>query len=857
MTHELILTSVAQGLDPKDRGFCPVAADSDISPRVIELLTAMSGYRYLIEESGNLSPQSPVAYSHIILPSGIEHVLSRVAGAGTDYQDKPNALAHHVCLEQPENTPESPAWVLALPGFHFSEWNAPPIRFTQGRPIPTLTTPQSLTRRQQIARQLHWLDPQKMALTGFVDTESESYLTAVHRNDEQCILAAAPTTPCPVWEEWTGDAGWGGVLAETAFTGQQVVLIYNSEQNILPLFVEALALLPEYTAWRTTFCTYFTGLPEGIACQWKAVIANSDEVKPLVKDLNNLVIDLTIPMGEALGGQYVDFARFGQERMLPLDMEERFVSIVAANADTKTYYDETNRMSDRLNNTPPNPAPSSAPIPVQVIEPNLPPPKVQLPPKRAGILESLLRRSSRSQFYLLYSIMFILVLFLLFLAVDQAGNLGIIKSLRHGNQPSVVPPDAPVQHPPSETNCGLDDEPDVGIAQVEEKIPVNMEDARKIFAEHRAQQREPLLQFWATFAAPEFLASNFPNVRDGLVDLPEKKTFAGLSPLFPFGAALQLRFIPLFELPNMKVETLLVVESLPDLVWQIYAVDTAIDTDLDLTTPMFRFQLTKTGLEMDWQLEGMNSQYLYNTVLSSLAFLELSVADVPESAKEIPLFTPVETTPMKVSDLANLSEQEPPEYAVALPFASELWQAIFDTTRPAHTLRLDVRAEPAEDWVRVVSPSESEFQAEVRTTQQSRKPAEGVDTFENIAVTFTAKAALAGVVWKGDEYVERLRAEREGIRLSRADLDEKIDQLGTEAFGGNENARRERVQFTAESRTLKHRLDEIDSILERLPASFEEISQNESGQFRYSVILESESTNRQLLILRTVPFTVQ
>ena len=854
MTHELILTSVAQGLDPKDRGFCPIAANSEVSPRVVGHLTALSGYQYLITESGDLSTLSPVAYFHLILPGGLEHVLSRVAGAGTDYQGQPNAIAHHVVIERVECSAESPAWHLALPGFHFSEWNAPPIRFKRGRPIPTLTNPPSLTRRQQIARQHRWLDPHKMALTGFVDTESESFHAAVQRNDEQIVLAVPPTTPCPVWKELTGDPGWGGVLAETAYTGQPVVLIYNPEQNILPLYVEALALLPEFLAWRVTFCTYFTELPGEIPCQWKGVIAGSDEVKPLVRDLNNLVIDLTVPMGDALSGRYVDFARLGQQHMLPLDMEEHVAAMEAASADTRCYGEGTKWKAVKSGM-----APSSTPVPAIVPalakEPDPPSPKIQLPKKRGGPIETLLRKSSRFQFYMLYGIMFALVLFLLFLAIDQAGNFGIVQNLRSWKQPLPIDPlENQEPEPQPENTSELDAQSETDLEQVEQDSFPETEDVRKTYAENREQQKEPLLQFWQDFVLPEFLAINFPDVKDGLIDVPEKKLFAEFKPIHDFGAALELRFIPLFELSTMRVETSLVKESLPDLVWRVSAVDTAIDTDAESATPMYHFQLTETGLEMEWRLEGLNTQYLYDTVLSSLGFLELSVADAPESARQIAFFVPVETVPMKVSDLANLSGQEPPEYVIDLPFSSELWQEIFASMNPPRTLRLEVSAEPPGNWVRIESLSESNLCAEVLTKQQARKPSESGDTFEDIKVSFVATASLDNIIWKGDEYTERLRSELAALKQANEQLEGRVDRLNKQMFEGNqsENVRQERDGCKVELRDNALRLVEIESILEKLPEAYREIGENESGRFHYSVSLGSESTGRRLVILRTV-----
>jgi len=843
MTHELILTSVAQGLDPDDHGFCPVAADSTILPPIVHYLSALDNYHSLAAESDI----NPVAYSHFFLPDRSERVLSRAAVIGTDDQRQPNVLVHYVLLDELELVPEGPAWILALPGFHVTEWNAPPLRFLQGRPVPTLTNPQSLTRRQQIARQCRWLDPQKMALTGSVDLTSESYLAAVQSNDEQITLAAPPTTPCPQWQTLTGDAGWGGVLAESAVSEQPVVLLYKPGQNILPLFVEALALLPLHSTWRTTFCTHYSTLPNTIPCQWKGAVAGSEQAIALVKDLNNLVIDLTIPMGAALMGKYVDFARHGQESMLPLAAEEYHTILI--NADTKGYGDE-----EEETGTWESPPDITPPPVADTVVPSVPSPK-----RHAGLFESFLHRSSRTQFYLLYSVMFALVLFLLVFLVDQVGEFGIMQRVQNWNQsPAPNLPDIPKLEIVSE----LDAESE--LEKTELDVPDIMEDTRAAlltaFAENQKTQTPLLLRFWKDFDFPEFFPLNFPVAHDNQIDVPEKTTFSALSPLYPFGAALELYFIPLFEIPNVEVVTRLVLDGLPHLVWQVEAVDTITRRN----TPMFRFQLTEAGLEMDWQPEGLSNQHLYDTILTSLGFLEMYVADIlKEAFVQIPLFAPVQTEPVKISDLANRAESETPEYVVESPFASELWQRIFATliifegSSPSKVLRLEVRPEPTEDWLRRKLSLVSEFSAEVHTSQQIGKPTEGGETalvntaFENLEIPVVAKASLEKVVWNMGDYTVRLRVEEENRKTEKENLEKQIEQLLRRAFEGDESVRSERDKCETDLRAANLRLKEIENILNKLPGAYKELGRNETRRFHYSLFLESAEGERELLILTT------
>ena len=56
---------------------------------------------------------------------------------------------------------------------------------------------------------------------------------------------AAPAI-CRNWQQLTGDAGWGGVLAQAAVDDRKgsATLIFRPGQNPLPLLAESLALLP-------------------------------------------------------------------------------------------------------------------------------------------------------------------------------------------------------------------------------------------------------------------------------------------------------------------------------------------------------------------------------------------------------------------------------------------------------------------------------------------------------------------------------------------------------------------------------------------------------------------------------------
>ncbi|MDR3234006.1 MAG: hypothetical protein LBT46_10160 [Planctomycetaceae bacterium] len=432
MTHELILTSVPQGLEPDDTGFCPVAADATLPPSLAVCLKQLSSYRH-IDTDIQQNRFNPVCYSHIILAgstltdsTAAVHVLSRISDAGTDFQNQPNTLAHHITLDATEINSEGPAWTLSLPGFHLTCWEPPCVRFPAGRPIPKLTVPPPLTRRQQIARERRWCDPHKTALFGnFAELESPQYRRFVHNNDEQIALTAAPTTPCPCWKELTDDAGWGGVLAETLLTSQRAVIVFNPGQNLLPLFLESLAMLPQAVLWRGTFTTYYTGfpnntgLPENAVCQWKGCLAGSPEAQRETKDSAALVIDLTQTSGRTPQGAYVEFARQGIDYLLPNDKENTdtlFQSLL--DSDTKGY---------TKGNAPANAAKQPTFLPVMPAVQPQKPQKTQNTESFAEFLERFLVLRSRGQFYVLYTVMILLILMLVFLLLDEKLHFGIVK----------------------------------------------------------------------------------------------------------------------------------------------------------------------------------------------------------------------------------------------------------------------------------------------------------------------------------------------------------------------------------------------------------------------------------------------
>jgi hypothetical protein len=264
MSHELIYTSAPEGLKPGSKGFCTVAMTANMAVALAERLESLSGYRPVA--GGAQANGTPVAWAHwrLSLQGRTRSVLSRVCDAGFDYTQRTNKFAHHLVLEPGEQCEAGPAWLLSQSQLFETSWSGAPRLIPVGRNIPRGT------RRPGI---------------------------------------------CRAWEAATGDAGWGGVLAEQATKdlNKPAYIIFKPGTNVLALFEEALSLVPPSIRWQVTFSTYFTELPMGLSCHWRAVVADT----PLAKDAllagsRALVIDLTRRGAAPAGGAFVDAARTGQ-----------------------------------------------------------------------------------------------------------------------------------------------------------------------------------------------------------------------------------------------------------------------------------------------------------------------------------------------------------------------------------------------------------------------------------------------------------------------------------------------------------------------------------------------------------------
>lgn len=265
MSQELHYTSVPRGLKPGSRGFCTVAATPHLPGPLVDRLEALSGYQPVFPPHDPSAALNPVVFSQLRLTVAgrVVSVLSRIGPSGLDYSGRPNKYAHHVVLEGNERPEGGPAWVLSQPGFMQAGWDGEP------REIPTGRTPGLGDRPPGVAR---------------------------------------------AWQALTGDAGWAGVLAESFLADQRrpVFLVFRTGMELLPLFVEALALMLTSRRWDVDFSTYFSQLPQGVNCTWRGLLEGSPEAANARRLPNALVLDLCQPLGRADGGALVHLARTGE-----------------------------------------------------------------------------------------------------------------------------------------------------------------------------------------------------------------------------------------------------------------------------------------------------------------------------------------------------------------------------------------------------------------------------------------------------------------------------------------------------------------------------------------------------------------
>lgn len=263
MNAELLYTSAPQGLKQGSRGFCTVLSTVGMPLNIATKLESLSGYRHLYPSGTPDATKNPVSYSHLKLSVGgrMISVISRISDYGLDYSQRTNKLAHHIVVDAP--LPNcGPAALLADPSIMRTQWDGNCVN------VPT---------------------PPALSAT------------------------ALEPGPCNTWGAITGDAGWGGVLANAWLnpSSKPIFVVFSEDQSVqvLSLIEEAIALLPPAKRWQATFGTYVTNLPPDVECKVRCVVAGSEEAR--MASARGVVINLTQAIEPAPQSEAVLAARNG------------------------------------------------------------------------------------------------------------------------------------------------------------------------------------------------------------------------------------------------------------------------------------------------------------------------------------------------------------------------------------------------------------------------------------------------------------------------------------------------------------------------------------------------------------------
>jgi len=334
MGYEILYTSAPSGLKPGSSGYCTVQSSRGIPAPAVDLLESLSGYRHVFAPGSPEAAHNPVNWGHYVvrIAGRSEHVLSRVGDCELDYTGRSNKLAHHTVVDAMAvaTLPGGPAWFLARPGQMRDQWDGTVSQLGN----PRIPAPERRTAGQ-----------------------------------------------CAAWGQATGDAGWGGVLAESflADPERKVFVIYKPGTNLLALFDEAIALLPEHRRWDVTFATYGAALPKTVECLWSGLVAGSPEVAQSHRFVNALRIDLTQRISRAAGGPIVELARTGVSTARTPLSQHRPTSQAHTVPITEPIY------NGGYQPVPPPPAILGAPVPFDGPEPPSLPPR-STPKGRSNLL---------------------------------------------------------------------------------------------------------------------------------------------------------------------------------------------------------------------------------------------------------------------------------------------------------------------------------------------------------------------------------------------------------------------------------------------------------------------------------------
>lgn len=791
MPQELIYTSAPHGLSPGSGGFCTVAHTSGMSPQLVAFLESLSAYRHIFPPQSESAALNPVSWSHLSVRSEgtMLHILSRIADAGLDYTKRSNLIAHHLVLRPEELPPCGPAWILLQPQLFRTHWEGRPMELPPGPAIPSVT-----------------LQAKK----------------------------------CVRWEKLTGDAAWGGALAETALKRQPACLLFEPGTDLLPLLAESIALLPESERWKPTFNTYLSEQGSK-SCLWKCLRAGTPEALAQSSVKGTLVIDLTRPLAKVPGSSsLIALARSGR--------------VSAPQRVTQTQEDSPGLKDEEA--------------PPQKRGPSVQPGAVEVPPIQGDtyglIVEPPTKRKrprtgpwskeyesnpleaekARKEFRLFVSIMVVAILGILVLLTligdEVFNNGGIRKSVTQifSSPPQEQPPEPnenqpppqpqPQPQPPPEDNVTEKEEPAPEPPPEEPENPPLSEEEQLTPEEERLAKEQELLEQKQREEAAERLRVKKENMRAAFVAIPDffelaepkSKAFGGVeltnqlctefAPLYPFREQVRLRWFAmatprgwiyrLDRIPQQYTDDParwnLVVQNLNTsrelLLCSIFLKkeglqfewhkDTAgVETNFELVNKL-PFGYLRVGLGPAFDLEHLPKGFTRNTA-------EFSPAN-SESQDESEDNETVSETEIEIEDDLYLDDEtETPEEIVETPVFNPDWMSRpYETLTPEVVSQTDFTTTPRFRDVRLLIPFTSAKVNPVGLNERSgmNRPSDPVEKVTNIFGSDRWRYGL-----------ENLDVQESFLFDLRADFLTPNESVGVEVLPG-ETPWKKRIEFTSD-----------------------------------------------------------
>ncbi len=249
MIYDLLYTSAPKTLDGS--GYGVVIRTQGFPHRLEKFVRELCYYDFLAPADSDEEMFSPAVYSHLMWEDGGArwHILSRVGPGGRDYTHRTVFLAHHLAIADHVFNSGSPARLMKEPNLFRTKWNGT-VGETEPREIP------------------------------------------------KC---PGPPSSAATWTKVAGDALWSQASVERwrQKVGTPLFLIAPPQTDMLGLFTESLAFVPDREARDLTFSTLLANERMPARLDWVGLAADTAVARKVAMKSPDRVIDLTRPLGSA------------------------------------------------------------------------------------------------------------------------------------------------------------------------------------------------------------------------------------------------------------------------------------------------------------------------------------------------------------------------------------------------------------------------------------------------------------------------------------------------------------------------------------------------------------------------------